>query len=64
MITLTQSAELCEDQLVKGVAEEIVKECPRCSQLGFINVIANSYAYVREDPTTWVSVAFTKPTTC
>lgn len=61
MITLTQSAELCEDQLVKGVAEEIVKECPMFRKLGFINVIGNSYAYVREDPNNMGSVGFHKP---
>ncbi len=57
-LTLAQSAVLCQDKLVKGIIEELVKESPLLKKLPFMELQGNALALNREDVDNMGSVQF------
>ncbi len=57
-LTLAESADLCQNKLVKGIYQELINEIPLFRKLPFIEVVGNAYQYTREDPSNMGSVGF------
>ena len=57
-LSLVESAQLSQNQLVPGIVEEMVKVSPLLQKLPFVEIIGNALAINREDPNDMGSVAF------
>lgn len=57
-MTLTESAKLSQDKLIRGIIEELIYEIPLFRKLPFKTVTGNAYAYNREDTSNMGSVNF------
>ena len=50
MLTLAQSADLCQDRLIKGVMKAILFHSPLLQRLPFDDIMGNADAWNIEDP--------------
>jgi hypothetical protein len=57
-LTLTQSADLSQNLLYKGIAEELIKESPLLGRYPFMEIKGNALAVNREDEDSLGSVSF------
>lgn len=57
-LTLTQSADLSQNMLYKGIVEELIKESPLMARYPFMDIKGNALAVNREDEDSLGSVSF------
>jgi hypothetical protein len=60
MLTLAQSADLCQDRLLKGVMKAIMFHSPLLRRLPFDDILGNADAWNVEDPSNPPAVGFYK----
>jgi hypothetical protein len=55
-VTLAQSAAICQDTMVKGIIQELIKAEPVFQKLPFQEIVGNALAFNREDEANMPSV--------